>query len=144
LACQTALLQARRRHYYGRDSEEGSDPRAAGAPARKPIPMGSEVGGPELVGGPDGAAGPLSATIKHCVAKVAGQPEASLESCGGAGRRRRAAAAGGSGGGESCGGAAQAAIDGTAPKEDGAASPKMNRPLPGEEGMERSICKHLL
>mmetsp|Transcript_25519 Transcript_25519/g.40100 ORF Transcript_25519/g.40100 Transcript_25519/m.40100 type:complete len:83 (-) Transcript_25519:398-646(-) len=61
--------------------------------------MGSEVGGPELVGGPDGAAGPLSATIKHCVAKVAGQPEASLESCGGAGRRRRAAAAGGSGGG---------------------------------------------
>ena len=92
LACQTALLQARRRHYYGRDSEEaGSDPRAAGAPARKPIPMGSEVGGPELVGGPDGAAGPLSATNKHCVAKVAGQPEASLESCGGAGRRRRPA-----------------------------------------------------
>ena len=129
MACQTALLQARRRH-YGRDSEEaGSDPRAAGAPARKPIPMGSEVGGPELVGGPDGAAGPLSATNKHCVAKVAGQPEALLESCGGAGRRRRAAAAGVSGGGESCGGAAQAATDGVAPKEDGAASPEDYPPL---------------
>mmetsp|Transcript_33424 Transcript_33424/g.60867 ORF Transcript_33424/g.60867 Transcript_33424/m.60867 type:complete len:106 (-) Transcript_33424:421-738(-) len=93
--------------------------------------MGSEVGGPELVGGPDGAAGPLSATIKHCVAKVAGQPEASLESCGGAGRRRRAAAAGSSGGGESGGGAAQAATDGAA-KEDGAASPEDYPPLTWE------------